>query len=236
MKSIGNYAFFYCTNLITVSIPDGVTKIEYSTFDNCCSLTSVDIPSSVKSIGNNAFIDCCSLTSVDIPSNVTEIKAHAFQGGRSLKEINFQGTTPPSFDNSAFTDIASDAVFIVPDEALESYKTVLGEVNLCNFSNYQTDAISAVKAAMGEDKESPYLNNLVKTEVEAIGAAETYSAIRTARDEALKKISTVIEAFQASKSEILGTKQNGPAVKVTYGGKTVISYNPDTVEYIIVNE
>ena len=55
ITSIGNYAFYGCTNLTSVTIPSTVTTIRPEAFENCTSLTSVTIPSSVTSIGIQAF-------------------------------------------------------------------------------------------------------------------------------------------------------------------------------------
>ena len=57
VTSIGNYAFYGCTNLRSVTIPSTVTTIRPDAFENCTSLTSVTIPSSVTSIGYYAFLN-----------------------------------------------------------------------------------------------------------------------------------------------------------------------------------
>lgn len=57
VTSIGNYAFYNCINLTSVSIPSTVTTIRPDVFENCTSLTSVTIPSSVTSIGYYAFLN-----------------------------------------------------------------------------------------------------------------------------------------------------------------------------------
>ena len=61
---IGSYAFFKCTSLTSITIPNSVTKIADSTFRDCSSLTSITIPSSVTKIGDRAFDGCSNLTSV----------------------------------------------------------------------------------------------------------------------------------------------------------------------------
>ena len=68
----------------TFSIPNSVTKISASAFDNCDSLTSIEIPNSVTSIGDLAFYWCSSLTSIEIPNSVTSIGNGAFVGCDSL--------------------------------------------------------------------------------------------------------------------------------------------------------
>ncbi|MDD7394610.1 MAG: leucine-rich repeat protein [Acholeplasmatales bacterium] len=70
--------FYNCTNLISINIPRGVTKVGDSAFYNCSSLTSVNLPNSVTYIGDSAFYDCHSLTSINIPDGVTYIGDSAF--------------------------------------------------------------------------------------------------------------------------------------------------------------
>ena len=78
MTYIGNYAFWYCSGLTSVTIPNSVTSIGNYAFADCSGLTSVTIPNSVTSIGNYAFADCSGLTSVTIPNSVTSIGNYAF--------------------------------------------------------------------------------------------------------------------------------------------------------------
>ena len=85
--SIGDYAFYYCSNLISIVISDGVTSIGNYAFFNCSSLTSIVIPDSVTSIGNYAFYYCSWLTSIVIPDSVTSIGSRAFPGCSSLTSI-----------------------------------------------------------------------------------------------------------------------------------------------------
>lgn len=78
VTSIGNYAFYYCKSLTSVSIPNSITSIGDGAFVDCDSLTCVSIPNSVFSIGDSAFYGCDSLTSVSIPNSVTSIGDSAF--------------------------------------------------------------------------------------------------------------------------------------------------------------
>ena len=60
------------------TIPDGVTEIGESAFEDCRELMSVKIPASVKVIGIYAFAECPSLTSLEILGGVEKIEDYAF--------------------------------------------------------------------------------------------------------------------------------------------------------------
>ncbi|MBP3291941.1 MAG: leucine-rich repeat protein [Clostridia bacterium] len=68
---IGASAFYYCTGLTSIVIPDSVTTIGSNAFRKCTSLTSVTIGDSVTTIGDMAFYGCDSLTSVTFEDTTT---------------------------------------------------------------------------------------------------------------------------------------------------------------------
>ena len=66
ITNIGECAFMYCDNLVSVTIPNSVTNIGSYAFQYCYNLASIYIPSSVANIGYSAFGSCTGLTSIVI--------------------------------------------------------------------------------------------------------------------------------------------------------------------------
>ena len=99
VNSIGDGAFYGCTSLTSIHIPervtiigvgeiDGVTSIGGGIFKGCSSLRSIDIPRGFDSIGYGAFYGCTSLSLISIPESVTSIENSAFNNCYSLASIN----------------------------------------------------------------------------------------------------------------------------------------------------
>ena len=90
--AIGDWAFYSCSGLLSVSIPEGVMEIGEKAFRNCSGLTFIDIPNGVTAIGAFAFGDCMKLATINIPASVTTIDTKAFYTCTALSVINYAGT------------------------------------------------------------------------------------------------------------------------------------------------
>ncbi|MBQ4065395.1 MAG: leucine-rich repeat domain-containing protein, partial [Clostridia bacterium] len=113
VTGIGRDAFWYCTVLTSVIIPDSVTSIEGFAFSNCSALTSVTIPDSVTSIGRNAFA-ASGLTSVTIPDSVTSLGYSAFSNCESLTSATL-GSGVTIIDASLFSECTALTSVTIPD-------------------------------------------------------------------------------------------------------------------------
>lgn len=137
VEVIGNSAFYACESLTYMVIPEGVKRIESSTFAVCSKLRTVTLPASVQYIGPSAFAWCSSLTSIKlpdgipyisnytferctalstitIPDSVTQIGAYAFYVCKSLQSMKLpEGLT--LIGDNAFTTCSSMASINLPD-------------------------------------------------------------------------------------------------------------------------
>ena len=102
-------AFYHCTALASVKLPDEMEEIHPLAFQGCTSLksidlpenlivigrqafshsglTSIDIPDSVVAIGDNAFYECLSLEYVKLPTSLEEVGWRCFQDCDKLSTI-----------------------------------------------------------------------------------------------------------------------------------------------------
>lgn len=87
MTSIGSYAF-YERGIMSIELPNTLTSIGVSAFQDCDELESIVLPSGLKTISVKAFDGCCSLTSITIPCSVEYISNDAFGCCEGLNSIN----------------------------------------------------------------------------------------------------------------------------------------------------
>ena len=113
VTSIGNEAFHGCSGLTSLVIPSGVTSIGDEAFYGCSGLTSLVIPSSVTRIGWSAFEDCSGLTSLTIPSSVTWISGEAFSGCSGLTSLVIPSSVT-SIGKSAFSGCSGLTSLTIP--------------------------------------------------------------------------------------------------------------------------
>ena len=144
VTSIGKRAFYNCSGLTSVSIPNSVTSIGNSAFFQCFSLTSVTIGNSVMSIGDYAFQYCGGLTSVTIPNFVTSIGDYAFQYCRGLTSVTI-GNSVTSIGYGAFEGCSGLTSVTIPNSV-----TSIGYVAFSNCSGLTSVTIPNSVTSIGE--------------------------------------------------------------------------------------
>ena len=120
MTSIGTYAFLNCSSLLSVPIGKNVKSIGNSAFSRCSGLTSVTIPNSVTSIGNSAFYGCSGLTSITISNSVTSIGFGAFQECISMTSVTIPNSVK-SIGGQAFYGCISLTSVTIPNSVASIY-------------------------------------------------------------------------------------------------------------------
>ena len=101
ITSIDYNAFSGCQNLETVALPESLTTLGYSAFKACKLLKTIKIPSGVTAIPDQCFDGCSSLESVTIPEGVTAIGDYAF-GSCSLSNALTLPESLETIGKSAF--------------------------------------------------------------------------------------------------------------------------------------
>ncbi|MBQ7715703.1 MAG: leucine-rich repeat protein [Clostridia bacterium] len=143
VESVGNYAFYWCTALENVTVPDSLTSISFAAFTGCSSLKCNDYDnaeylgntsnpyvalikttdSSVKSckindntkiIGSNAFADCAQLWEIEIPDSVIGIGGGAFSNCNKLSEISLSNSIT-SIEDDTFVNCSNLACVTIPE-------------------------------------------------------------------------------------------------------------------------
>ena len=102
VTKIGYGAFYHCESLTSITISNSITRIREDAFLGCESLTSITLPNNIKSIGNRTFFGCKALSSINLPNNITSIGEDAFSGCESLTSINLPNSIKSIGDRTFF--------------------------------------------------------------------------------------------------------------------------------------
>jgi len=116
--SIGAWAFQDCIALVSVTIPDTVTRIGNGAFSGCTRLTDIVIPDSVTSIGDLAFAGCIRLASIAIPPSVTQIGVGIIVGCTGLTDVVIESETIRDGGLVFFAGVLWRVLVAYDDEAL----------------------------------------------------------------------------------------------------------------------
>lgn len=151
VKTIGSYAFYYCSSLTSIKIPDNVISIGKGAFGMCNNVKQISLGNCVADIGGYAFYSCRNITEVVIPEGVESIGECAFSGLTNLTSITIPST-----------------LSVVGKDAFRSLDN-LAQINICDigkwcnivFANEYANPMSNL--GYGDEI---YLNNVSITKLE----------------------------------------------------------------------
>ncbi len=109
VERIPAYAFTFCNDLQSVTIPGNVKAIAEGAFSNCILLNTVILEEGIQTIEKDAFVDCMYLGKVVIPQSITELHENAFDSGtRIMTREEYESTldkdtTDEKNDSNDFT-------------------------------------------------------------------------------------------------------------------------------------
>ena len=162
IQEIGDGAFFSCTSLEKVLLPESLLKFGEHLFSDCSKLESITLPSKLISIPEETFSGCTSLKEVAFSTSVKSIEEYAFDKCINLKQITFAGS------KNQFKKIAYNKTSLPPN--LESVKCKDGvlsakDVLAKKTTNFQYSA-DILNITLPESKDPSVLAQWIKTQDE----------------------------------------------------------------------
>ena len=150
VTTIGNAAFWGCSQVTSIVIPDSVTRIGKNAFEYCTVLSSVILGNSVSELGASIFGGCYALVSIDLPASVETIDSGTFRGCHSLEAINTASDNPyfKSLDGILLTKDGS-TLLCFPCGKDCDYTIPSGVIRIGDYSFYGCELLHSVHIPEG---------------------------------------------------------------------------------------
>ena len=126
ITSIGDYAFYVCSQVSDVTLPEGLISIGAKAFSGATGLVSCNFPSSLSEIGEYAFYNCKKLSTASLHNGISVINPSTFEGCIALELDSFPESVT-EIGNNAFYNCKKLTVDSLPSQLTEiGYKAFGG--------------------------------------------------------------------------------------------------------------
>ena len=116
-------AFEDCRSMTSVTFAgNNVETIGDWAFYNCHSLRSLTLPEGVEEVGLAAFYGCTYLNELTIPSTMKKIADNGFAGCEKMQTMYVNALVPPTIEAKTFEDVDRATPVFVPKGTLERYQ------------------------------------------------------------------------------------------------------------------
>ena len=127
---IGHHCFYACSALEEINVPESVTDIGMGCFCGCTELSSASLPDTLTSLPESCFRSCTSLGDFTVPAGVTRIGAFCFSSCTSLKNVSLSSSLKGVGDCSFYMCSSLKGVYVPPS---------VSDIGLCAFGYVPTD-------------------------------------------------------------------------------------------------
>lgn len=129
LKKIGVFSFGWCTGLTSLSLPSGITDLPDRAFFRCSALKSVDLPESLVSMGYGPFGYCGNLQSVTFHNSLETIGDDAFYYCKALSSVQLPNSLK-SIKHGAFATCGLESINIPASVTEIGYSVFVDNPNL----------------------------------------------------------------------------------------------------------
>lgn len=130
VRKIGHHCFYACSSLESITIPASVSEIGMGCFCGCASLRSASLPDSFSILPESCFRSCSSLTSFTVPDSIRTIGDFCFSGCTNLKNVSLGSSLTHVGDCSFYMCSSLKGLYVPPS---------VTDIGICAFGYIPTE-------------------------------------------------------------------------------------------------